>query len=48
MDRHCSTYGRDEIFWLKNLKGRDYMEDLGVDIRMNLGKLGGKVWTGFI
>jgi hypothetical protein len=29
----CSTYVRDEKynFWLKNLKGRDYSEDLGVD-----------------
>jgi hypothetical protein len=34
---------------LENLKGRDYSEDLGIDGRIVLewilGKLGGKVWT---
>jgi hypothetical protein len=33
---------------LKNLKGRDHTEDLGVDgsvtLERNLGKWGGKVW----
>jgi hypothetical protein len=31
----CSTDGRNEkcigIFWLENLKGKDHVEDLGVD-----------------
>jgi hypothetical protein len=37
---------------LENLKGRDHSEDLGVDGRIALtlilGKLGVKVWTRFI
>jgi hypothetical protein len=35
--RTCSTHGRGEMhtqFWLKNLKGRDDAEDLGVDGRI--------------
>jgi hypothetical protein len=39
------------IFWLQNLKGRDHLEDLGVwedNIKMILGKQGGKVWSGYI
>jgi hypothetical protein len=40
------------IFWFENLKGRDYLENLGTDKRKilewMLGKYGGKVWTGFI
>jgi hypothetical protein len=34
MGRACSTHGRDEMhtkFWLENMKGRDHMEDLGID-----------------
>jgi hypothetical protein len=35
---------------LRNLKGRDHVEDLVVDGRIisewSLGKYGGKVWTG--
>jgi hypothetical protein len=37
-------------FWLENLKGRDNMEDLGIDETIILewisGKYGGKMWTG--
>jgi hypothetical protein len=39
-------------FWSGNLKGRNHMEDLGVDVTIKLewilGKWGGKVWTGCI
>jgi hypothetical protein len=38
------------ISWLGNLKGRDYLEDLGVDrkiiLEWILRKYCGKVWTG--
>jgi len=38
--------------WLRNLKGRDHLKDEGIDGMMVLdwilGKLGRKVWTGFI
>jgi hypothetical protein len=52
----CSTHGRDEKYITKflseNPKGRDHSEDLGVDgrsiLKCILGKVGGKVWTGFI
>jgi hypothetical protein len=41
-----------EKFWLENLKGRDHLQDLGVDeniiLERILGKWGGKVCTGFI
>jgi len=40
------------IFWLENLKGRDHLEDLGTDGKIILeliaGKLGRKIWAGFI
>jgi hypothetical protein len=39
------------IFYLENLKGRDHLEDLGVDgkiLEWILGKWGGKMWTGCI
>jgi len=36
-------------FWLENLKGRDHLEDLGVDGRIILGwilrKKGGTLWA---
>jgi hypothetical protein len=36
-------------FWSENLRGRDYMEDLGTDrkiiLEWILEKQGGKVWT---
>jgi hypothetical protein len=39
-------------FWLKNLNGRDYLEDVGVDgkiiLKWKLGEYGGEVWTRFI
>jgi hypothetical protein len=39
-------------FWLGNLKGRDHLEDLGIDGRIifewTLGKFGGRVCTGCI
>jgi hypothetical protein len=39
------------IFWLENLKLRDYLEDLGVGgriLKRTLGKQGGRMWTEFI
>jgi hypothetical protein len=40
------------MFWLENWKGRNHLEDLGVDgkiiLELILGKYGGRVWTGFI
>jgi hypothetical protein len=40
------------IFWLKNLKRRDHLEDLGADektiLQWMLGKQNGKLWTGRI
>jgi hypothetical protein len=40
------------IFWSENVKGRDHVEDLGVNgkiiLERILGKEGGKVWTGSI
>jgi hypothetical protein len=40
------------VFWLENLKGRAHLEDLDVDgeiiLERNLGKYGGKVWSGCI
>jgi len=40
------------LFWFENLKGRDYLGDLGADVRIvlewMLGEQGGKVWTGCI
>jgi hypothetical protein len=39
-------------FWSENLKGRDYLENLGIDGRITseliLEKQGGELWTGFI
>jgi hypothetical protein len=35
----CGTHGRDEVhtkFWSENLKGRDHLEDLGIDGKMIL------------
>jgi hypothetical protein len=40
------------IFYLKNLKGQDHLEDLGIYekiiLEWILRKYSGKVWTGFI
>jgi hypothetical protein len=40
------------IFWLGDLKGRDYLEHIGLDgviiLEWILGKEDGKLWTGFI
>jgi hypothetical protein len=40
------------VFWLKNMKGRNYSEDLDVDgniiLEWILGKWGSKVWTVYI
>jgi len=39
-------------FWLETLKGRDHLEDIGVDgtiiLEWILEKYGAKVWTGYI
>ena len=39
-------------FWWRNLKNRDYLEDLGIDgwtiLTRILVKYDGKLWTGFI
>jgi hypothetical protein len=36
--------------WSENLKGRDHLEDLGIDVRIIgeyiIGKWGEKVWAG--
>jgi hypothetical protein len=40
------------IFWLKNMKGKDPLKDLGIDRRIIseciLGTLGGMVWIACI
>jgi hypothetical protein len=39
MDGASSAHGKDEkhaIFWLENLKGRDQLEDLGMDGKINI------------
>jgi hypothetical protein len=39
-------------FWLESLKGREHLEDLGIDERITLkwvlGKEGWRGWIGFI
>jgi hypothetical protein len=37
-----NMHGRDEIFWLENLKGRDHSEDLGIDGKIILQWILGK------
>jgi hypothetical protein len=41
-----------KILWLENLKGRDHLEDRGIDgkiiLELILRKHGGKVWIGCI
>jgi hypothetical protein len=40
------------VFWFESLKGRDHLEDVGIDGRIILqrilGKQGGKLWIGCI
>jgi hypothetical protein len=40
------------VFWLENLKGRDDLEDKGIDGKIILdwifGRKDGRLWTGFI
>jgi hypothetical protein len=36
------------VFWLENLSVRDHSDDLGVDGRILLGTLDGKMWAGCI
>jgi hypothetical protein len=33
----------DTKYWSENVKGKNHLEDLGVE-----GEIGGRVWTGFI
>lgn len=43
----CSAYRDIKIhtkFWLGILKGRDHMEDLGLDPRIILKRVLGKIW----
>jgi hypothetical protein len=55
MDGACSMHERDEKciknFGQKNLRGRDNLEDLGIDekviLEQILGKKSGKVWIIF-
>jgi hypothetical protein len=35
-------------FWSENLKGKDHLEELGVDRKVVLKWILGKVWTGCI
>jgi hypothetical protein len=48
----CSTHGKDmhTVLLFGNLKGRDHLEDVGIDgkviLEWILGENGGKVWTG--
>jgi hypothetical protein len=55
MSDTCSEHGRDEkckTFRLENLKGRNHLQDLGVDVKITLKealkKQAGRVLTGFI
>jgi hypothetical protein len=48
---HGSSEESVQNFCQNNLKGKDHLEDLGIDGRIILWlleKYGGKVWTGFI
>jgi hypothetical protein len=48
MGRACGTYGGGEIntdFWWRNLKERDHLEDLGVDLSMVINYIL-KKWNG--
>lgn len=55
MSGTCSDHGRDEkfkTFWSENLKGRNHLQDLGVDVKITLKEAlkqqAGRVLTGFI
>jgi hypothetical protein len=34
--RHVAKWGRREVFWWRNLRERDHLEDPGVDMRIIL------------
>jgi hypothetical protein len=52
----CSTHGRNQEtqikYWSENLKGKDHLEDLGIDerklLKWILKKECGRILTGFI
>jgi hypothetical protein len=55
MGRACIMHGRDEKihtkFWLEKLKGKDHLEDLGIDGKIILELILGKQvkgWAGCI
>jgi len=39
------------VFWLENLRGRDHLEEIGVDgkiiLECSLGKWDGRMWSGY-
>jgi hypothetical protein len=41
-----------QLFWLENMKGRDHLEDVGIDVRIILKwimkQYGVRLWTCFI
>ena len=49
MDGSCSTYGGAEVyagFWWGNLRGRDHLEDQGIDERIILIRIFRKWYVG--